>query len=118
MLVSTARILTKPLLNLERITTTQHGAIGGKTQTKPTKYYNLDAIISVGYRVNSTQATQFRIWATNLLREFMIKGFIMDDDRLKNGRYFGKAKVWYFKMYTTKNNRYPHGLNSQIHLGD
>jgi len=70
--------------------TTQHGAISGKTQTKPTKYYNLDAIISVGYRVNSTQATQFRIWATNLLREFMIKGFIMDDDRLKNGRYFGK----------------------------
>jgi len=70
--------------------TTQHGAISGKTQSKPTKYYNLDAIISVGYRVNSTQATQFRIWATNLLREFMIKGFIMDDDRLKNGRYFGK----------------------------
>jgi hypothetical protein len=55
-----------------------------------TKYYNLDAIISVGYRVNSSQATQFRIWATNLLREFMIKGFIMDDDRLKNGNYFGK----------------------------
>ena len=71
-------------------TTTQHGAIEGKTQTKSTKYYNLDAIISVGYRVNSTQATQFRIWATNLLREFMIKGFIMDDDRLKNGKYFGK----------------------------
>jgi len=70
--------------------TTQHGAISGKTQSKPTKYYNLDAIISVGYRVNSAQATQFRIWATNLLREFMIKGFIMDDDRLKNGRYFGK----------------------------
>ncbi len=71
-------------------TTTQHGAVKGKTQNKPTKYYNLDAIISVGYRVNSAQATQFRIWATNLLREFMIKGFIMDDDRLKNGRYFGK----------------------------
>ena len=70
--------------------TTQHGAIKGKSQTKPTKYYNLDAIISVGYRVNSRQATQFRIWATNLLREFMIKGFIMDDERLKNGRYFGK----------------------------
>jgi hypothetical protein len=70
--------------------TTQHGAISGKTQSKPTKYYNLDAIISVGYRVNSAQATLFRIWATNLLREFMIKGFIMDDDRLKNGRYFGK----------------------------
>ncbi len=55
-----------------------------------TQYYNLDAIISVGYRVNSQQATQFRIWATNLLRNFMIKGFILDDDRLKNGRYFGK----------------------------
>jgi len=71
-------------------TTTRHGAVKGKTQTTPTKYYNLDAIISVGYRVNSAQATQFRIWATNLLREFMIKGFIIDDDRLKNGKYFGK----------------------------
>jgi len=75
-------------------TTTQHGAVKGKTQTKSTKHYNLDAIISVGYRVNSTQATQFRIWATNLLREFMIKGFLLDDDRLKNGKYFGKD---YFK---------------------
>jgi hypothetical protein len=74
--------------------TTTHGAIADKIQTTPTKYYNLDAIISVGYRVNSSQATQFRIWATNLLREFMIKGFIMDDDRLKNGKYFGKD---YFK---------------------
>lgn len=53
-------------------------------------YYNLDAIISVGYRVNSARATQFRIWATNTLREFIIKGFVMDDERLKNGRYFGK----------------------------
>lgn len=54
------------------------------------KYYNLDAVISVGYRVNSTRATQFRIWATNTLKEYIIKGFAMDDDRLKNGRYFGK----------------------------
>ena len=54
------------------------------------RYYNLDAIISVGYRVNSSQATQFRIWATNALKEYIIKGFVMDDDRLKNGRYFGK----------------------------
>ena len=54
------------------------------------KYYNLDAIISVGYRVNSSQATQFRIWATEKLREFMIKGFVIDDDRFKNGQYFGK----------------------------
>ncbi len=58
------------------------------------KYYNLDAIISVGYRVNSRQATQFRIWATQTLKEYIIKGFILDDDRLKNGRYFGKD---YFK---------------------
>lgn len=54
------------------------------------KYYNLDAIISVGYRVNSSRATQFRIWATNTLKEYIIKGFVMDDYRLKNGRYFGK----------------------------
>jgi hypothetical protein len=53
-------------------------------------YFNLDAIISVGYRVNSAQATRFRIWATNTLKEYIIKGFIIDDDRLKNGRYFGK----------------------------
>lgn len=70
--------------------TTAHGAIEGKTQTQKVKYYNLDAVISVGYRVNSAQATQFRIWATKLLREYLIKGFAMDDERLKNGRYFGK----------------------------
>ncbi len=76
-------------------TTTQHGAIAGKTQTTPVKYYNLDAIISVGYRVNSKQATQFRIWATNVLKEYMIKGFAMDDERLKLGKTtFGKD---YFK---------------------
>lgn len=55
-----------------------------------TQYYNLDAVISVGYRVNSAQATQFRIWATHLIKEYIIKGFAMDDERLKNGRYFGK----------------------------
>lgn len=74
--------------------TTPHGAIEGKTQTTATKYYNLDAVISVGYRVNSTQATQFRVWATALIKEYIIKGFAMDDERLKNGRYFGKD---YFK---------------------
>ena len=63
--------------------TTQHGAIAGKTQTKPVKFYNLDAIIAVGYRVNSKRATQFRIWATNILKEYIIKGFAMDDERLK-----------------------------------
>jgi hypothetical protein len=55
-----------------------------------TKFYNLDAIISVGYRVNSSKATQFRIWATQLLKEYITKGFAMDDARLKNGRFFGK----------------------------
>ena len=56
-------------------TTTQHGAIEGKTQSSLTNYYNLDAIISVGYRVDSKQATQFRIWATNVLKEYMRKCF-------------------------------------------
>jgi len=74
--------------------TTQHGAMEGKTQVQEVKYYNLDAILSVGYRVNSSQATQFRIWATKVLKEYIIKGFAMDDDRLKNGQYFGKD---YFK---------------------
>lgn len=71
-------------------TTSEHGAVAGLTQTQQVKYYNLDAIISVGYRVNSAQATQFRIWATQLIKEYIIKGFAMDDERLKNGRYFGK----------------------------
>ena len=70
--------------------TTAHGAVAGLTQTTKVKYYNLDAVISVGYRVNSAQATQFRIWATQLIKEYIIKGFAMDDERLKNGRYFGK----------------------------
>ena len=71
-------------------TTSEHGAIAGLTQTQQVKYYNLDAVISVGYRVNSAQATQFRIWATQLIKEYIIKGFAMDDERLKNGRFFGK----------------------------
>jgi len=55
-----------------------------------TQFYNLDAIISVGYRVNSEQAVRFRQWATKTLREFVIKGFVLDDERLKNGVHFGK----------------------------
>lgn len=54
------------------------------------KFYNLDAIISVGYCVNSTKATQFRIWATQVLREYIVRGFAVDDDRLKNGLCFGQ----------------------------
>jgi len=60
-----------------------------------TQYYNLDAIIAVGYRVNSLRATQFRIWATRVLKEYIVKGFVLDDDRLKQGeKAFGKD---YFK---------------------
>ena len=71
--------------------TTQHGAIADKTQNIETQFYNLDAIISVGYRVNSTKATQFRIWATGTLKEFITKGFVLDDERLKQGKTaFGK----------------------------
>ncbi len=71
--------------------TTQHGAIANKTQTSETNFYNLDAIISVGYRVNSIQATHFRIWATKVLKEYIQKGFVLDDERLKQGKdAFGK----------------------------
>ncbi|PCK05870.1 MAG: cell filamentation protein Fic [Alteromonadaceae bacterium] len=66
----------------------EHTAEDGKTYQ--TQYYNLDAVISVGYRVSSVQATQFRIWATALIKEYILKGFAMDDERLKNGRFFGK----------------------------
>ena len=71
--------------------TTQHGALDGKTQTRQTKVYNLDAIISVGYRVNSRQATMFRQWATKVLNEYIRKGFALDDRRLKQGaEVFGR----------------------------
>lgn len=63
---------------------------GNREVRREIEFYNLDAIISVGYRVNSTQATRFRIWATQTLREFIIKGFVLDDERLKLNRRFGK----------------------------
>lgn len=63
---------------------------GSRNVTRKMEFYNLDAIIAVGYRVNSRQATQFRIWATRTLREFIIKGFVLDDERLKQGKRFGK----------------------------
>lgn len=62
--------------------TTQHGAITGKTQQTKTKYYNLDAIISVGYRVNSSQATRFRQWATQTLKQHLLKGYTLNTERL------------------------------------
>lgn len=70
--------------------TTQHGAIEGKTQEKDVKYYNLRAIVAVGYRVNSHRAIEFRKWATGILHEYIIKGFAMDDERLKQIKHFGQ----------------------------
>ena len=62
--------------------TTKHGALKGKIQTKKVKFYNLDAIISIGYRVNSKRATQFRIWATKTLKEHLVKGYTINEKRL------------------------------------
>lgn len=70
--------------------TTPHGAIEGKTQTNEANFYNLDAIIAVGYRVNSKKATRFRQWATKTLKEYIQKGFVLNDEMMKNGRPFGK----------------------------
>ena len=63
---------------------------GSREVSRELDFYHLDAIIAVGYRVNSYQATQFRIWATNTLREYITKGFVLNDEMLKNGRSFGK----------------------------
>jgi hypothetical protein len=75
--------------------TSQHGAIEGKTQEKDVKHYNLDVIISVGYRVKSQQGTQFRIWATQRLKEYIVKGFALNDERFKSGNsmnYFNELQ--------------------------
>lgn len=71
--------------------TTQHGAVEGKSQTHQVAYYNLDMIISVGYRVHSYRGVQFRMWATRVLKEYIVKGFVLNDDLLKRaggGNYF------------------------------
>lgn len=71
--------------------TTPHGAVEDKSQTHHVDFYHLDAIIAVGYRVNSVRATRFRQWATKILNEYIRKGFVLDDDRLKQGKaVFGK----------------------------
>ena len=74
-----------------QLTTTQHGAMAGKTQSRKTAYYNLDMILAIGYRVRSPRGVQFRNYASTVLKEYLIKGFAMDDDRLKDlggGAYF------------------------------
>ena len=78
--------LDKTMVVAKFATTTKHGAIEGKTQTTLTDHYNLDVIISVGYRVKSKQGTQFRIWATNVLRDYLLKGYALNQrmDRIEN----------------------------------
>lgn len=83
--------LNKEVAVAKFATTTQHGAIEGKSQTHLVDYYNLDMIISIGYRVKSYRGVQFRIWATQVLKEYLIKGFALNDELLKNaggGNYF------------------------------
>lgn len=89
--------ISKHLKNIFESGELQEEAVISKMETTAndgknyiTSYYNLDAIISVGYRVNSVQATQFRIWATQTLKEFVVKGFVLNDEMLKNGNLFGK----------------------------
>lgn len=91
-------VITKHLKNIFQTNELQEDSVSAKIahtaadgKSYPTRFYNLDAIISVGYRVNSSQATAFRIWATERLKEYIIKGFTMDDERLKNpNNIFGK----------------------------
>ncbi|WP_245637464.1 RhuM family protein [Methanobrevibacter filiformis] len=68
----------------------KYSLINPKKGGRPTKWYNLDGVIAVGYRVNSKKATQFRIWATSILREYIVKGFVLDKELLENGTRFGK----------------------------
>jgi hypothetical protein len=76
------------IATVRRIRTVQRE--GGREVGRELEYYNLDAIIAVGYRVNSREATQFRIWATQVLRDYLIKGFVLDDERLKQGKRLSK----------------------------
>ncbi len=85
------RELDEKVVVAEFAITSQHGAMEGKTQSNITRFYNLDVVISVGYRVKSQRGVQFRIWAANILKEYIKKGFAMDDNRLKElggGGYF------------------------------
>jgi hypothetical protein len=76
--------LNKEVVVAKFATTTKHGAIQGKTQTKNVEFYNLDVIISVGYRVKSMRGTQFRQWATQRLKDYLVKGYAINKERLQN----------------------------------
>lgn len=90
-------VITKHLKNIflegelyEKSVSAKFAHTAGDGKTYQTKYYDLDAIIAVGYRVNSKKATNFRIWATETLKEYITKGFVLDEELLKNGTRFGK----------------------------
>lgn len=83
-------------------TTTQHGAIQGKTQVHMTDFYNLDVVIAVGYRVRSQRGTQFRQWATERIKEYIVKGYTIDAERLKGN---GGGQYWYDLLATIKDIR-------------
>ena len=90
--------LDEALVVAKFATTTQHGAIEGKTQTTESKFYNLDAILSVGYRVNSFNATMFRKWATSVLKEYLLKGYAVNQriDRLERRVSKTEEKIDFF----------------------
>ncbi len=107
---------------LNELATTEKNSVvqqeGGRTVKRELTFYNLDVIISVGYRVKSHRGTQFRIWATQRLKEFIIKGFVLDDERLKSG-----GKMNYFDAPAGKNQRHSQFRKnllpkSQRHLHD
>lgn len=83
-------------------TTTEHGAIKDKTQTSNVKHYNLDVIIALGFKVRSRTGIQFRKWANNILKEYIIKGFAMDDERLKNPPIANSSAPDYFEEMTER----------------
>ena len=95
-------------------------AEGDREVAREVEFYNLDAIIAVGYRVNSYQATQFRIWATKTLREFIVKGFVLDDERLKQGKQvFGKdcrSKLQVYHYWTVIAQFLPFREIANIHI--
>lgn len=86
--------------------TTPHGAIKGKTQKSKINYYNIDAVLSVGYRVNSLRATQFRIWATRVLKDYLLKGYSINNrmNRLENNMHTLSGKVNQINTLSTNGN--------------
>ena len=91
--------LDKEVVVRKNRTTTQHGAIEGKMQSHETAYYNLDVILAIGYRVRSTQGTAFRRWASDRLKNYIVKGFDIDVERLKGN---GGGQYWYELLNTIK----------------